>query len=99
MPLNKVTNIQLGKKKKGGTHPDVKPAGVWDVVVNVTVVSQTHDAKTNQGTHVQGEDGDEQGLHTLQVTVEENGHENNLQETKRDDERPTITGHKTEMKA
>lgn len=68
-------------RNKGGAYPHIEPTGVWDVVVNVTVVTQTHDAKANQGTHVQGEDWDEQRLHTLQVAVEENGHENNLRET------------------
>lgn len=66
--------------------------------MNVTVVSQTHDAETDQGTHVQREDWDEQRLHTLQVTVEENGHENNLQETRRDDKQPTITHTHTPQK-
>lgn len=47
--------------------------------MDVTVITQTHDSETDQGTHVQGQDGDEQRLGALQVTVEENGHEHDLQ--------------------
>lgn len=47
--------------------------------MNVTVVAHTHDAKTDQGAHVERQDGNEQRLHTFQVTVEEDGHEHNLQ--------------------
>lgn len=63
----------------GGAHPDVQPTGVRDVVVDVTVITQADDTEAHQGAHVQGEDGDEQRLHALQVAVEEDGHEHNLQ--------------------
>lgn len=47
--------------------------------MDVTVITQADDAEAHQGAHVQGEDGDEQRLHALQVAVEEDGHEHNLQ--------------------
>ena len=46
--------------------------------MDVAVVAQTHDGEADQGTHVEGEDGYKHGLHTLQVTVEQDGHEHNL---------------------
>ena len=46
--------------------------------MNVAVVAQTHDGEADQGAHVEGEDGYEHGLHTLQVTVEQDGHEHDL---------------------
>ena len=46
--------------------------------MDVAVVAQTHDGEADQGAHVEGQDGYEHGLHTLQVTVEQDGHEHNL---------------------
>ena len=66
--------------ERGSTYPHVKSTRVWDVVVYVAVVTQTDDAEPDQGTHVQGKDGDQQRLHTFQITVQENGHEHDLQD-------------------
>lgn len=41
------------------SYPHIESTGVWDVVVNVTVVTQTDDAETYQGTHIEGKDWDE----------------------------------------
>lgn len=46
--------------------------------MNVVVVAQAQDDKAHQGSHVQGEDGDEKGLHTRQVTTQQDGHKHNL---------------------
>lgn len=70
----------LKKKKNKKTYPHVQAAGVWDVVVDVTVITQADDGETHQGAHVQGQDGDEQRLDALQVAVEEDGHEDDLRE-------------------
>lgn len=70
----------LKKKQTNQTYPHVQAAGVWDVVVNVTVITQADDGETHQGAHVQGQDGDEQRLGALQSTVEEDGHEDDLRE-------------------
>lgn len=51
--------------------------------MDVAIITQTYDTETDQGTHVQGQDGDEERLGALQVTVEEDGHEHNLQERAR----------------
>lgn len=48
--------------------------------MDVTVITQANNSEAHQGAHVQGEDGDEQRLHALQVAVEEDGHEHNLQD-------------------
>lgn len=71
---------QTNKQTKTNAYPHVQSAGVWDVVVDVTVITQTHDGETDQGAHVQGQDGDEQRLGALQVAVEEDGHEHDLRE-------------------
>lgn len=63
---------------KETAYPYVNATGVRDVVVNVVVVAQAHDDKAHQGSHVQGEDGDEKGLHTRQVTMHQDGHKHNL---------------------
>lgn len=59
-------------------YPHVKSTGVWDAIVDVAVVAQAHNGETNQSAHIQGEDGDEEGLHTRQVTVQQDGHKHNL---------------------
>lgn len=47
--------------------------------MNFPVVPQTNDSEAYQGSHIQRQDWDQQGLHTLQVTVEQNSHKHNLE--------------------
>ncbi len=47
--------------------------------MNVPVVTQTNNSEAYQGTHIQREDWDQQGLHTLQVTAEQNSDKHNLE--------------------
>ena len=67
-------------QERGSMYPHIKSTGVWDVVVNVAVVSQTDDTEPDQGTHIQGEDWDEQRFHAFEITVQENGHKHNLRD-------------------
>lgn len=71
------------ENKQGQTYAHVQSAGVWDVVVDVAVISQADDGETHQGAHVQGQDGDEQRLDAHQLTVEEDGHKDDLRERRR----------------
>lgn len=47
--------------------------------MNVPVVTQTNNSEAYQGAHIQREDWDQQRLHTLQVTVEQNSDKHNLE--------------------
>lgn len=47
--------------------------------MNVAVVAQSHNAKAHQCAHVQRQDWNEQGFHTLQVAVEQDRHKQDLQ--------------------
>lgn len=60
------------------TYPQLRPAPVGDDVVDVPVIAQAQGGTAHEGTHVQGEDGDEQGLSALQVAVEQDGYKDNL---------------------
>lgn len=62
------------------TYPQLRPAPVRDDVVDVPVVAQAQGGTAHQGAHVQGEDRDEQGFSALQVTVKQDGYENDLRE-------------------
>lgn len=62
------------------TYPQLRPAPVGDDVVDVPVIAQAQGGTAHEGTHVQGEDGDEQGLSALQVAVEQDGYENDLRD-------------------
>lgn len=44
---------------KDSTHPYIHSTGVWDVVMDVTVITQTDNGETDQGTHVEGKDRNE----------------------------------------
>lgn len=68
-------------------YPHIKPTGVRYVVVNVAVVSDANDGESDQSTHVERKDRDEQRLHTFQVTVQENGHKHDLQQKHSDGQR------------
>lgn len=67
-----------GCRRVRRTYPQLRPAPVGDDVVDVPVVAQAQGGTAHEGAHVQGEDGDEQGLSALQVAVEQDGDENNL---------------------
>lgn len=48
--------------------------------MDVPVVAQAQGGAAHKGAHVQGEDGDEQGLPALQVAVEQDGYKNDLRD-------------------
>lgn len=50
--------------------------------MDVPVVAQAQCGTAHERTHVQRQDGDEQWLPAFQVTVKQNGYENNLQKGK-----------------
>lgn len=60
------------------THPQLWAAPVRDDVVDVSVVAQAQCGAAHKCTHVQRQDGDEQRFSAFQVTVKQNGYENNL---------------------
>lgn len=60
------------------TYPQLRPAAVGDDVVDVPVVAQAQGGTAHEGAHVQGEDRDEQWLSALQVTVQQDGYEDDL---------------------
>lgn len=66
-------------KESQWTYPNLRPTGFWDAVMNVPVVTQTNNSEAYQGAHIQREDWDQQRLHTLQVTVEQNSDKHNLE--------------------
>lgn len=47
--------------------------------MNVSVVAQSNNGETHQSSHVQRQDGNQQWLHTLQMTVQQDSHKNNLE--------------------
>lgn len=66
-------------KESHWTYPNLRSTGVWDVVMNVPVVTQTNNSEAYKGAHIQRKDWDQQGLHTLQVTVKQNSDKHNLE--------------------
>lgn len=52
------------------TYPQLRAAPVGDDVMDVLVVAQAQGGTAHEGTHVQGEDRDEQRFSAFQVTVQ-----------------------------
>lgn len=70
------------ERVKRCTHPQLRAAPVGDDVMDVPVVAQAQCGTAHECTHVQRQDGDEQRLPAFQVTVKQNGYENDLRKGK-----------------